>query len=126
LGSVLSHSVPLLYKYIVLEYLVFLVNPLLFKLSVDSSVSNQPSCRLKHHKSHKCHTTYQLQLLQICPRDVPKTLEDEEYNIVDWLSPPNEPLIPPIARNVKVDRGFNHQATGALLCPAGVDWSDKA
>ena len=46
--------------------------------------------------------------------------------IVDWLSPPNEPLIPPIARNVKVDRGFNHQVTGALLCPVGVDWSDKA
>jgi hypothetical protein len=33
--------------------------------------------------------------------------------IVDWLSPPNEPLIPPIARNVKVDRGFNHQVTVA-------------
>lgn len=45
--------------------------------------------------------------------------------IVDWLSPPNEPLIPPIARNVKIDRGFNHHATGALLCPAGVDWSDN-
>lgn len=45
--------------------------------------------------------------------------------IVDWLSPPNEPVIPPIARNIKIDRGFNHQVTGALLCPAGVDWSDK-
>lgn len=45
--------------------------------------------------------------------------------IIDWLTPPGEPLVPPIARNVKVDRGFNHEITGALLCPAGVDWSDQ-
>lgn len=44
--------------------------------------------------------------------------------IVDWLMPSGEALIPPIARNVKIDRGFNHDVTGALLCPAGVDWSD--
>jgi len=44
--------------------------------------------------------------------------------IIDWLSPPGEPLRPPIARNIKIDRGFNHEVTGALLCPAGVDWSD--
>jgi len=44
--------------------------------------------------------------------------------IIDWLSPPGEPLRPSIARNIKVDRGFNHEATGALLCPAGLDWSD--
>jgi hypothetical protein len=45
--------------------------------------------------------------------------------IVDWLTPPGEPLVPPIARNVKVDRGFNHEVTGKLLCPAGVDWTDQ-
>jgi hypothetical protein len=45
--------------------------------------------------------------------------------IIDWLTLPGEPLVPPIARNVKVDRGFNHETTGALLCPAGVDWSDQ-
>lgn len=44
--------------------------------------------------------------------------------IIDWLSPPGEPLRPPIARNIKTDRGFNHEVTGALLCPVGVDWSD--
>ncbi|KJA13063.1 hypothetical protein HYPSUDRAFT_151997 [Hypholoma sublateritium FD-334 SS-4] len=44
--------------------------------------------------------------------------------IIDWLTPPGEPLIPPIARNVKINRGFNHEVTGALLCPAGVDWSN--
>jgi len=44
--------------------------------------------------------------------------------IVDWLSPPGVPLHPPIARNIKTDRGFNHEVTGALLCPAGVDWSN--
>ncbi|KAF8190092.1 hypothetical protein BJ912DRAFT_850336 [Pholiota molesta] len=45
--------------------------------------------------------------------------------IIDWLSPPGQPLIPPLARNVKINRGFNHEITGALLCPAGVDWSNK-
>ncbi|KAF8956821.1 hypothetical protein BDZ97DRAFT_1763403 [Flammula alnicola] len=37
-------------------------------------------------------------------------------SIIDWLLP--------AARNMKVDRGFNHERTGALLCPAGVDWAD--
>lgn len=38
--------------------------------------------------------------------------------------PVGEPLNPPIGRNVKADRGFNHEVTGALLCPTGLDWSD--
>ena len=33
-------------------------------------------------------------------------------------------LNPPLARNIKTDRGFHHERTGALLCPAGLDWSD--
>lgn len=45
--------------------------------------------------------------------------------IVDWISPvEGEPLRPQLARNVKVDRGFNHERTGFLLCPPGIDWSD--
>ncbi|KAG1749185.1 hypothetical protein EDD22DRAFT_981850 [Suillus occidentalis] len=31
-------------------------------------------------------------------------------------------VIPPLSRNIKSDRGFNHEVTGALLCPAGLDW----
>ncbi|KJA21687.1 hypothetical protein HYPSUDRAFT_140274 [Hypholoma sublateritium FD-334 SS-4] len=45
--------------------------------------------------------------------------------VIDWLVAPGELLIPPISRNVKIERGFNHEITGALLCPAGVDWSDQ-
>ncbi|KAF9473562.1 hypothetical protein BDN70DRAFT_899679 [Pholiota conissans] len=45
--------------------------------------------------------------------------------IIDWLVPYGQPLIPPIPRNSKIQRGFNHERTGALLCPAGVDWADK-
>ncbi|KJA13492.1 hypothetical protein HYPSUDRAFT_151548, partial [Hypholoma sublateritium FD-334 SS-4] len=45
--------------------------------------------------------------------------------IIDWLVPAGEPLIPPIARNIKIDRGFNHEITGSLLCPAGVNWKDN-
>lgn len=45
--------------------------------------------------------------------------------ILDWITPRGVPLNPPLARNVKSDRGFHHERTGALLCPAGMDWSDE-
>ena len=44
--------------------------------------------------------------------------------ILDWIVPAGQTLNPPLARNVKMDRGFHHERTGALLCPAGMDWSD--
>lgn len=44
--------------------------------------------------------------------------------ILDWITPPGQALIPPLARNIKIDRGFHHDRTGALLCPAGLDWSN--
>jgi len=44
--------------------------------------------------------------------------------ILDWIVPAGQALNPPLARNVKMDRGFHHERTGTLLCPAGMDWSD--
>jgi hypothetical protein len=44
--------------------------------------------------------------------------------VLDWITPRGQPLNPPLARNVKTDRGFHHERTGALLCPAGLDWSN--
>ncbi|TFK19938.1 hypothetical protein FA15DRAFT_722500 [Coprinopsis marcescibilis] len=45
--------------------------------------------------------------------------------VIDWIAPSDgEPLRPSIGRNIKVDRGFNHEHTGFLLCPAGFDWAD--
>ena len=44
--------------------------------------------------------------------------------ILDWIVPHGQSLNPPLARNAKMDRGFHHERTGALLCPAGLDWSD--
>src|ERR1700722_9148919 len=44
--------------------------------------------------------------------------------ILDWITPRGQSLSPPLARNVKMDRGFQHERTGALLCPAGLDWSN--
>jgi hypothetical protein len=44
--------------------------------------------------------------------------------ILEWITPRGQPLNPPLARNVKIDRGFHHERTGALLCPAGLDWSN--
>lgn len=43
--------------------------------------------------------------------------------IIDWITPEGQPLMPPLHRKLKLDRGFNHERTGALLCPANVDWS---
>ncbi|KAI0312028.1 hypothetical protein OF83DRAFT_1067881 [Amylostereum chailletii] len=44
--------------------------------------------------------------------------------ILDWIAPLGQSLNPPIARNNKSERGFNHDTTGRLLCPTGYDWSD--
>ena len=44
--------------------------------------------------------------------------------ILDWIVPPGQTLNPPLACNVKIDRGFNHERIGTLLCPTGMDWSD--
>jgi len=44
--------------------------------------------------------------------------------VVDWITPHDAPLLPPLSRNVKTNRGFHHPVTGQLLCPAGLDWSD--
>lgn len=45
--------------------------------------------------------------------------------ILDWITPRGQHLNPPLARNVKSDRGFHHEQTGALLCPAELDWSNS-
>ncbi|KAG2003612.1 hypothetical protein CC2G_004204 [Coprinopsis cinerea AmutBmut pab1-1] len=45
--------------------------------------------------------------------------------IIDWLAPPDAPLHPSLSRTVKVDRGFNHDRTGELLCPPHINWSNE-
>jgi hypothetical protein len=52
--------------------------------------------------------------------DDTKTLK---FAIIDWITLPGQTLAPPLSRKVKTTRGFHHERTGALLCPAGVDWS---
>ncbi|KAH6885164.1 hypothetical protein BKA70DRAFT_1377492 [Coprinopsis sp. MPI-PUGE-AT-0042] len=44
--------------------------------------------------------------------------------IIDWITPPNGVLLPPLQRNIKTDRGFYHPRTGELLCPVNLDWND--
>jgi hypothetical protein len=44
--------------------------------------------------------------------------------IIDWITPPGQSIIPPLNRKMKFDRGFHHEATGSLLCPAGVNWDN--
>ncbi|KAH6899085.1 hypothetical protein BKA70DRAFT_1231024 [Coprinopsis sp. MPI-PUGE-AT-0042] len=47
-------------------------------------------------------------------------------SIVDWITPHGGVLVPPLQRNVKTDRGFHHDRTGQLLCPATLDWSSPS
>ncbi|KAH6904935.1 hypothetical protein BKA70DRAFT_1373300 [Coprinopsis sp. MPI-PUGE-AT-0042] len=42
--------------------------------------------------------------------------------VIDWITPPDTVLRPPLQRNVKTDRGFHHSRTGELLCPATMNW----
>ncbi|KAG0695576.1 hypothetical protein DFH29DRAFT_814029 [Suillus ampliporus] len=51
--------------------------------------------------------------------DDTKTLKSA---VLDWISPKGEAIQPHLHRNSKLDRGFNHELTGSLLCPAGLDW----
>jgi hypothetical protein len=44
--------------------------------------------------------------------------------VVDWITPLNEVLSPPLQRNIKSDRGYLHPRTGELLCPVNLDWND--
>jgi hypothetical protein len=43
--------------------------------------------------------------------------------VIDWITPPGQVINPPLNRKIKNNRGFHHEVTGPLLCPAGVDWS---
>ncbi|KAG2345695.1 hypothetical protein BDR05DRAFT_880159, partial [Suillus weaverae] len=53
--------------------------------------------------------------------DDTKTLKSA---ILDWILPKDAAIQPPLHRNSKIDRGFNHELTGSLLCPAGLDWNN--
>ncbi|KAG1890186.1 hypothetical protein F4604DRAFT_1876777 [Suillus subluteus] len=44
--------------------------------------------------------------------------------VLDWIAPKGAAIQPPLHRNSKIDCGFNHQPTGSLLCPAGLDWNN--
>ncbi|KIJ62743.1 hypothetical protein HYDPIDRAFT_93808, partial [Hydnomerulius pinastri MD-312] len=44
--------------------------------------------------------------------------------IIDWITPKGQTLNPHIPHNVKTGRGFHHECTGVLLCPAGYEWAN--
>ncbi|KAJ3535559.1 hypothetical protein NMY22_g6431 [Coprinellus aureogranulatus] len=47
-----------------------------------------------------------------------------KHSVVDWITPFNEPLSPPIPKDKKTNRGYNHSRTGWLLCPVDLDWDN--
>ncbi|KAH9916549.1 hypothetical protein B0H21DRAFT_781955 [Amylocystis lapponica] len=44
--------------------------------------------------------------------------------MIDWITPMGGQLNPAIKRNKKAERGFQHDVTGALLCPVELDWDN--
>jgi len=44
--------------------------------------------------------------------------------VLDWITSRDKPLVLHLSQNVKMNRGFHHPVTGALLCPAGLDWKN--
>jgi hypothetical protein len=79
------------------------------------------------HEFIKLSTTY----LISCPKiqkGVSSARSDDTKSlkgpILDWITPRGQLLNPPLGRNIKMDRGFHHERTGALLCPAGLDWAN--
>jgi hypothetical protein len=44
--------------------------------------------------------------------------------MLDWIIPHGQSLHLPLTCNIKTDQGFHHDLTGALLCPAGMDWAN--
>ena len=44
--------------------------------------------------------------------------------VLDWITPHDVPLHPPLSQRVKAKWGFHHPIIGALLCPAGLGWND--
>jgi hypothetical protein len=77
---------------------------------------------------HKIILTLFLQFLLQVQQGVSSTRSDDTKSlkgpILDWIVPVGQSLNPPLVRNVKIDRGFHHERTGALLYPASMDWSD--
>lgn len=45
--------------------------------------------------------------------------------VLEWITPKGQALNPPLAGNVKHNRGFHHECTGALLCPTDLDWTNE-
>ncbi|KAG2152122.1 hypothetical protein BD769DRAFT_1648631 [Suillus cothurnatus] len=46
-------------------------------------------------------------------------------SVLDWITLKGQNFIPPLTCNVKVDQGFHYEWTGALLCSAGLNWSNS-
>lgn len=76
---------------------------------------------------------YHTDLLQIQKGAASSRADDTKSlkgTILDWIDLPQVAPVArtlanlPLARNIKSNRGFHHNSTGALLCPATMDWAD--
>ncbi|KAG1737958.1 hypothetical protein EDB19DRAFT_1984362 [Suillus lakei] len=81
------------------------------------------NAKLKSNPS-RCHVqrsplSYLLSTLRFDANHHPFSPPDQEASY--WMSM----MFDSQARNAKVDRDFHHKWTGALLCPAGLNWSNS-
>ncbi|KAG1836178.1 hypothetical protein DFJ58DRAFT_719153 [Suillus subalutaceus] len=81
---------------------------------MDSPIEDYPADVRQEHKVF-------IELVDSYPGLLDRLTNGEEEDIihVGELA-----VIPPLSRNIKSDRGFNHEVTSALLCPTGLDWSN--
>lgn len=89
-------------------------------LSLGNSVSRP------HHSTRIL--TYTPHCVHQVQRGAAASRADDVKNIksviVEWIAHPTEGLKPPIPRNSMLGRGWNHEATGKLLVPAGLVWEE--
>ncbi|KAG2046382.1 hypothetical protein BDR06DRAFT_985610 [Suillus hirtellus] len=91
-------------------------------LTADSSIEDYPA---DVHQEHRVF----VELIDSYPGLLDHLTNDEEEDIIHvgelmGKGASGQPLILPLAQNIKSDCGFNHEVTGTLLCLAGLDWSN--
>jgi hypothetical protein len=105
--------------------------------SVSWSLSKRISWLLPNLYAYIAHSSESFFYSSKIQRGVSSARSDDTKSlkgaVLDWIFPrdgdmrnvlPMDPLPQPLSRNVKTNRGFHHPITGALLCPAGLDYNN--
>ena len=72
-----------------------------------------------------CSSSFQLQVQKGVSSARSDDTKSMKSAVLDWITPRDVPLNPPLSRNVKTNHSFHHNVTGVLLCSAGADWNNS-